>query len=132
MKNGKWKMENIKSKIFCVFPVAMLLFFAETAEAHVKWFVDFNISAPPTPIGEVIDKTFVWMFVISVICCYLFFLADRFIYEEGYLAKFDQKLKLFDNLANTIMRAASGIFFIVSVSMVGVGLRRKVFTLRPN
>ncbi len=89
-----------------------LIFIATTAEAHVKWFADYNVAAPPKPIGDVIDKTFVWMFVVSVIGCYLFFLADRYIYEEGYLAKFDKKLKLFDSLANIIMRAASGIFFL--------------------
>lgn len=94
-------------------PLGLLVCLApETAEAHVKWFVEFNVAEPPMPIGEVIDKTFVYMFIASVIGCYLFFLADRYIYEEGYLSKFDKKLKLFDGLANAIMRAATGIFFL--------------------
>ncbi len=90
----------------------LIILFTETAEAHVKWFVEFDISEPPLPIGEVIDKTFVYMFIASVIACYLFFLADRYIYEEGYLAEFDKKLKMFDNAANYIMRASAGIFFL--------------------
>ena len=94
------------------FVALLFLLAAETAEAHVKWFVDFDVAEQPMPIGEVIDKTFVYMFIVSVIACYLFFLADRYIYEEGYLADFDKKLKLFDGLANAIMRAASGIFFL--------------------
>lgn len=92
-------------------PAFLTGFLAIEAQAHVKWFVDFNVTAPPTPVSEVIDKTFVWMFVVSVICCYLFFLADRYIYEEGYFAEFDRKLKMFDNAANYIMRAAAGVFF---------------------
>ncbi len=92
--------------------VFLIIVFADTAQAHVKWFVDFSVREPPLPIGEVIDKTFVYMFIASVIACYLFFLADRYIYENGYLAEFDKKLKLFDNAANYIMRAAAGIFFI--------------------
>jgi hypothetical protein len=80
--------------------------------AHVKWFVDFDITHPPQPIGEVLDGTFVKMFLVSVAACYLFFLGDRFIYEEGYLAEFDKKLKLFDNLASAMMRCAAGIFFL--------------------
>ncbi len=107
------KTNIVRRQLIYVLSCAVsLIFFATTAEAHVKWFTEFNVAAPPKPIGDVIDKTFVWMFVISVIGCYLFFLADRFIYEEGYLSRFDKKLKLFDNLANIIMRAASGIFFL--------------------
>lgn len=86
-------------------------FFAETAEAHVKWFVEFDVTAPPAPIGEVLNGDFVKMFLISVVGVYLFFLADRYIYEEGILAEFDNKLKLFDDLANAVMRVAAGIFF---------------------
>ncbi len=100
---GVWK--------FLLFAFLIILF-TETADAHVKWFVEFNIAEPPMPIGEVIDKTFVYMFIVFVIACYLFFLADRYIYEEGYLAEFDKKLKLFDNAANYIMRVAAGIFFL--------------------
>ena len=83
-----------------------------TAQAHVKWFVEFDVTKAPAPIGEVLNGTFVQMFLVSVVGIYLFFLADRYIYEGGYLAEFDKKLKLFDNLANTIMRVSAGIFFL--------------------
>ncbi len=89
----------------------MLAICATAAHAHVKWFVEYDVTKPPLPIGEVLDGTFVKMFLVSVAACYLFFLADRFIYEEGYLAEFDKKLKLFDNAANYIMRTAAGVFF---------------------
>jgi hypothetical protein len=85
---------------------------AVAAQAHVKWFFDYDVTQPPTPIGEVLDGIFVKLFLASVAACYLFFLADRYIYEEGILAEFDRKLKLFDNAANYIMRAAAGIFFL--------------------
>ncbi|HEX8246559.1 MAG TPA: hypothetical protein VF599_00115 [Pyrinomonadaceae bacterium] len=91
--------------------IFLLAICAATAQAHVKWFADYDVTKPPLPIGQVLDATFVKMFLVSVGACYLFFLADRYIYEEGYLAGIDRKLKLFDNLANYIMRAASGIFF---------------------
>jgi hypothetical protein len=85
---------------------------AQTAQAHVKWFVEYDVSQAPTPIGEVLDGSFVKLFLLSAAACYIFFLADRYIYEKGYLAEFDKKLKLFDNLANYIMRGAAGIFFL--------------------
>ncbi len=91
--------------------VCFLALCTVTVQAHVKWFVEYDITKPPTSIGEVLDGTFVKMFLASVAACYLFFLADRFIYEEGYLAEFDKKLRLFDNLASYIMRAAASVFF---------------------
>ena len=102
---------NRKSfQIFITFSV--LIFGTTAANAHVKWFFDYDVTKPPLPIGEVIDGTFVKLFIVSVVACYLFFLADRYIYEEGILAEFDRKLKLFDNAANTIMRVAAGVFFL--------------------
>ena len=89
----------------------LLAICAITAQAHVKWFVEYDIAKPPLPIGEVLNGTFIKMFLVSVVGVYIFFLLDRYIYEGGYLAEFDKKLKLFDNRANYIMRAAAGIFF---------------------
>src|SRR3712207_5203936 len=96
------------------FLTTLLLFVlsVETAEAHVKWFVEFDVSQPPAPIGEVLSGDFVKMFLVSVAGVYVFFLLDRYLYEKGVLAEFDRKLKMFDDRANTIMRAAAGVFFL--------------------
>ncbi len=107
------KVQVFFKSFFRFLPVLILfLLLNGTAEAHVKWFFNYDVSQPPTPIGEVIDGTFVKLFIVSVIACYLFFLADRYIYEEGILAELDRKMKLFDNAANTIMRVAAGVFFL--------------------
>jgi hypothetical protein len=81
-------------------------------DAHVKWFVEFDVAQRPLPIGEVLNGDFVKIFLVSVAAVYIFFLVDRYIFEQGYLAAFDQKLKMFDNRANIIMRVAAGIFFL--------------------
>jgi hypothetical protein len=106
--------QNIgRRKSFQIFTAVFLLAVcAISVNAHVKWFFDYDVRQPPTPIGEVLDGTFIKLFLVSVAACYVFFLADRYIYEEGILAEFDKKLKLFDNAANYIMRAAAGIFFL--------------------
>ena len=92
--------------------VLLTALFADSVQAHVKWFVEFDVSRAPAPIGDVLSGDFIKMFLISVAGIYIFFLVDRYIYEKGYLAAFDQKLKMFDNLAHIIMRAAAGIFFL--------------------
>ncbi len=102
-----------------------------SAEAHVKWFFDYDVTQPPTPIGEVLDGTFVKMFLVSVVACYLFFLADRYIYEEGILAEFDKKMKMFDNAANSIMRVAAGVFFLALFGWWALGIGQS-FYLTPE
>lgn len=95
-----------------LFSIAYLVAGANSTYAHVKWFVEHDVSKPPLPIGEVLNGTFIRMFLVSVAAVYLFFLADRFIFKKGYLADFDKRLKRFDELASIIMRVSSGIFFL--------------------
>ena len=45
--------------------------FAVAAQAHVKWFFDYNVIKPPLPIGEVLDGTFVRLFLVTVAACYV-------------------------------------------------------------
>lgn len=111
--------------------LGLMMLCAITANAHVKWFFDYDVTKPPTPIGEVLDGTFVKMFLVSVAGCYIFFLLDRYIYEEGILAEFDKKLKLFDNAANYIMRGAAGVFFLALFGWWALGIGQS-FYLTPE
>jgi hypothetical protein len=91
--------------------LAIVLLASAPAMAHVKWFVEHDVSQSPAPIGEVLNGTFVKMFLVAVAATYIFFLADRYIHEKGYLAKFDESLKRFDGLATYVIRISAGIFF---------------------
>ena len=82
------------------------------AEAHVKWVVEFDITKPPRPIGEVLSGRFVEFFLASVFGVYLFFLADRFILQKGCLAALDQRLRRLDSFSILIMRGSACVFFI--------------------
>src|SRR5215207_2484274 len=92
--------------------IAILLLTSAPVMGHVKWFVDHDVSKPPLPIGEVLTGTFVKMFLVAVAFTYLFFLADRYIHEKGYLVKLDESLKRFDGFATYVMRISAGIFFL--------------------
>jgi hypothetical protein len=89
-----------------------LVILTTSVMAHVKWFVEHDVSKPPMPIGDVLNGTFVKMFLVAVAFTYIFFLADRYIHEKGYLAKFDESLKRFDGFASYVMRVSAGIFFL--------------------
>jgi len=124
-------LKNYRKFFGLFFAIMLIAICAVTVEAHVKWFFDYDVTKPPTPIGEVLDGTFVKMFLVSVAACYLFFLADRYIYEEGILAEFDKKLKLFDNAANYIMRGAAGVFFLALFGWWALGIGQS-FYLTPE
>lgn len=124
-------LKTIRKCCFVLFPVFLISITAISANAHVKWFAEYDVTKPPTPIGDVLDGTFVKLFLVSVAACYLFFLADRYIYEEGILAKFDNKLKLFDNTANYIMRGAAGVFFLALFLWWALGFGQS-FYLTPE
>lgn len=81
------------------------------AEAHVKWFAQYDVSKPPLPIGDVLTKTFVWFFLWSIVFIYVFFLLDRYVLRKGYLSEADTKFKISDHQAIDIMRIAAAIFF---------------------
>ncbi len=99
-----------RRSVFAV--VVATLFLTLSVEAHVKWFVRFDISKPPTSPGELLTGTFVTMFLASVVGVYAFFLFDRLLYKKGVLREFDEKLKRFDDFSILIIRVCSSIFFL--------------------
>lgn len=108
MNQKLWALKSLA----CLAALLSAAVCAVEAEAHVKWFVEFDVARPPAPIGEVLSGDFIKMFLVSVAGVYVFFLVDRYLYEKGFLAEFDRKLKMFDDRANLIMRLAAGVFFL--------------------
>ena len=45
------------------------------AQAHVKWFAEYDVTKPPLPIGGVIDGRFVYFFLASVVVIYAYLLG---------------------------------------------------------
>lgn len=79
---------------------------------HVKWFAPFDVKAMPKPIGEVLNSTFIKLFLASVALVFGFFLADRLIYRRGLLRAFDEKLRRLDDFSILILRLSAAIFFV--------------------
>ncbi|WP_338844453.1 hypothetical protein V8J88_12455 [Massilia sp. W12] len=96
-----------------VLAALLLLLHSLTAQAHVKWFAPYDIAKPPLPIGEVLTETFMWFFGGSIVFIFGFFMVDRYALRKGYLAKFQEKIKIRDAESIDIMRLAIGIFFIL-------------------
>ncbi|MFL6373234.1 MAG: hypothetical protein ACJ73D_01075 [Pyrinomonadaceae bacterium] len=84
-----------------------------SVEGHVKWFVDYDVTKPPTPIGDVLNGLFVKMFLVSAAGIYVFFAADRYLYKKNYFVPLDEKLRKLDGLGAYVMRASAGLFFLL-------------------
>lgn len=80
--------------------------------AHVKWFVDYDVTKAPMPIGDVLTSTFISYLLVSAALVYLFFLVDRYLYRRALLAGVDERLRIFDGLSVRIMRISASIFFL--------------------
>jgi hypothetical protein len=80
--------------------------------AHVKWFAHYDVSRPPLPIGQVLTKPFIYLFLLFVFFVYLFFLADRAAYRKGYFIEFDKKVGDLNRFSLTLLRLCAGIFFV--------------------
>ena len=58
-------MFPIARKLLVLGGVTLLvgLLATESARAHVKWFADYDLTKPPLPIGEVLTRPFVTLFL---------------------------------------------------------------------
>jgi hypothetical protein len=97
----------------CKCLVILLLFLPGKASAHVKWFVNADVAAPPRPVGEVLTgQLFVYLFLGSVVAIYGFFLLDRWVLRRRVLAQLDERMKKFDALSIYVMRGSAAMFFL--------------------
>ena len=69
----------------CICALALLLIAGDPALAHVKWFAQYDLTLPPMPIGDVLNKVFIAFFLLSVVAVYFFFVVDRFAYRKHFL-----------------------------------------------
>ena len=99
--------------------------------AHVKWFAPFDVSTPPRPIGDVLNGSFIAIFLASVAGIYLFFLTDRIVFRRRLLRGLDERLKQLDDLSILILRLTAAVF-LVSAWLCHIVLHRSAFYITPE
>ena len=100
------EVQHSKINLMTQIPIALMIL------AHIKWFAPFDVKAMPKPIGEVLNGTFIRLFLASVAFVTLFFLADRAAYRRGFLSALDAKLKRLDELSILILRLSAAVFLV--------------------
>ena len=99
------------------------------AQAHVKWFAEYDVTKPPLPIGGVIDARFVYFFLASVVMIYAYFWVDRFVLRWRILEDELRRFTVDQPTAFLILRVAVFVFF-TAVSVYG--LTGSAFYLTPE
>jgi hypothetical protein len=99
------------------------------AQAHVKWFAEYDLNKPPLPVGEVLTGQFLYIFLISIVWMYLFFWLDRYALRKRILEDALRRYTVSEPVAFAVMRLAALIFF----AGVGIyGISGQEFFLTPE
>lgn len=83
-----------------------------SAEAHVKWFAPFDITAPPKPLAEVLTLGFWQWTVVSAAALWLCSLIGRTELGAALLRSIDHPSTWLRNNSEYFMRAGVAAFFI--------------------
>lgn len=91
-----------------------LFFWSFKAEAHVKWFSDYDFQHPPVNFQQLNTPTFWGLFLLSVVSLPIFVWLDK-IAEKSYLyRKTNQFLDQYENNGPLIMRVTMGAVLLMS------------------
>jgi hypothetical protein len=92
---------------------ALLLLTPDASQAHIKWFSAYDTTMSPLPIKDVVTATFT---VVATGFCTLMFIAfiiDRLVDKTGWAKRVDAAISRCAAHAETIIRVAVGILFLI-------------------
>jgi hypothetical protein len=108
---GRLGLRLVKAALFAACLIVGLALTSTTASAHVKWFVDCNVSDDPLPVQAVLTQTFFLFFTLFLILLYLGCRAER----TALGAKISQLLDCYaaplHRRADDLLRAAAAVSF---------------------
>lgn len=102
---------NVDRRAFSLALGSVAVMWPLTAEAHVKWFAEYDLDKPPLPVGEVLTGQFLYIFLISIAWMYAFFWVDRYALRKRILEDTLRRYTVSEPVAFAVMRLAALIFF---------------------
>lgn len=109
--------------------ILVSVLFPTMAAAHIKWFYPYDLSAAPRNMGEVLNANFAALYVLSIVCIYVFFYIDRLWYRKKFLNAQLSGLVVSQNVAGWIIRAATAFLFVM---LFFYGLQNNALFLTPE
>jgi hypothetical protein len=111
-KDARSKMSRLTKLVIvagCL--VTALISTATTASAHVKWFVDCNVSDDPLPAQAVFTPTFFLFLALFLTLFYLACKAERTALGASVSGFLDHWTQLLHDRADDLLRAAAAVSF---------------------
>lgn len=122
-------MRIMVSAALFVSVLVMSMFAASPAEAHIKWFAEFDLDLPPRGIGEALTRDFLHLYLLSTFGIYVYFWIDRFMYRKQMFVAALGRFAISERQAFWIMRCAAAIVF---GALFAYGLSDAPFFLTPE
>jgi hypothetical protein len=113
----------------CLSGLLLLASPSGSAQAHVKWFSEYDLNKPPLAVGEVLTGQFVHFFLSSALLIYAFFWFDRYVFRKRILEDVLRRYTVSEPVAFMIMRCAALVFF---AAISAYGLSGDAFFLTPE
>ena len=111
-------------------PIATLVGALNTqaAHAHVKWFVEFDVADPPRALAQVVNYNFVFLLTLASIGLFAVYVIDTSWTRKARLSVLERSFSWHSDIAGSIVRIGTGIFFLSLWLMGGVILTPETAT----
>ena len=93
---------------------------ATPVQAHVKWFVEFDISEPPRSLPDVINVEFAVLLGMASLALFAVYALDIHWTRSGRLSVLEQQFSWHPDIAASVVRIGTGIFCLCLWLMAGV------------
>ena len=118
---------HLRGLRFCLTLLCVLL--PTIAGAHIKWFYPYDLSETPRNMGDVLSPDFAALYVLSIVCIYVFFFIDRLWYRKKFLNDQLGGLVVSQNIAGWIIRGATAFLFVM---LFFYGMQNNALFLTPE
>ena len=85
---------------------------SQPAQAHVKWFVEFDLSDPPRALPDVLSHEFFSLLACASLALFAVYALDGRWTRTGRFALLEHKFSWHPDIATAIVRIGTGIFFL--------------------
>ena len=95
---------------------------SQAANAHVKWFVEFDVADPPRALVQILDYNFAALLTLASLGLFTIYVIDAHWTRSGSFSILDRSFSWHPDIANSIVRIGTGIFFLCLWLIGGVVL----------
>ena len=108
---GRAGLKIMKPVLFAGCLIVSLPLTSTTATAHVKWFVNCNVSDDPLPVQAIFTATFLLFFTLFLILLYLGCTAERTALGTNISQLLDRYAAPLHRRADDLLRSAAAVSF---------------------